>query len=142
MSTKSATENAAVFAPTPSAVTTIAVKAKPGARISVRTLKRTILLENVPVRRCRGGDELHDRLHPQRENGERPVRIAPSHHEDRAHLVAILGAERRGEEAQEGSVEAHHALPSPSPCARAIRTISDMRRASARATASPNGVMR
>ena len=37
-STKSATENAAVLAPTPSAVTRMAVSAKPRVRLSVRNV--------------------------------------------------------------------------------------------------------
>src|SRR6266581_3459696 len=61
---------------------------------------------------------------------------------DRARLLAVLGAERGGERAKKRPVEAHQALPGARPHARASLTSCVSRRASARATAVPKGVIR
>jgi hypothetical protein len=57
-------------------------------------------------------------------------------------LVAILFAEPGGVEQQQKAVQPHHVVSGDSPRRRAKWTSSDIRRISARAQASPNGVMR
>ena len=85
---------------------------------------------------------LEDGCDPQSGHRRRACRIAPASRPDGAHIVAVLRAEGRRIEPQEKVVEAHHAVPAANPRSRAILTSSVSRRASARATAAPNGVIR
>ncbi len=62
--------------------------------------------------------------------------------ERRRHLVAVLLAQRGRAEVQQQSIERHHALPATTPVVWAMRTIACSRAVSARATSSPNGVIR
>ena len=79
---------------------------------------------------------------PQRQRRERRVRVAQAVCEDGGHLLAVFGAEGGGIEMQEGAVGAHQAFPGAKPLARASFNICARRRASALATARPNGVTR
>ena len=62
--------------------------------------------------------------------------------EGRGHLVAVLLAQGGGAEPEQPAIGAHQALRTATPLAMAIRTSACSRSVSARATASPNGVMR
>jgi len=101
-----------------------------------------VLAQDVAVRAPRVYGDVHERLPPHRQRLEdaRCVTAAPG--EDGAHLVAVLGAEGCGIEAQERAIQSHHAFPGAKPLARARRTSWVSRRASARATAVPKGVIR
>ena len=87
-------------------------------------------------------DDVGDGLEPEREPGAGAGRLAAAAREERAHLAAVLVTERRGVQVQEGAVEPHHARPGAKPRARASFTSPASRRASARATSMPNGVIR
>ena len=85
---------------------------------------------------------IEDRFHPEEQDEDRIGRIATALGENGAHFVAILGAERRRISVQESPVEPHHALSTANPLSRASLTSCVSRRASARATIVPYGVMR
>ena len=73
-STKSASENAAVFAPTPRATTRMAVSAKPGVRRSDARRVAQVLPQDVPVRRERvRHDVARPRASADRSGAERPA---------------------------------------------------------------------
>jgi len=100
-----------------------------------------ILAQDVGVHRRGIAQHFHKGAHPQR--GQSPYRgVAKAAREDGAHFAGILMAEGSGVQTEQQAVEAHHALPGAKPLARAMPTRSVRRRASARATAVPNGVMR
>ncbi len=66
----------------------------------------------------------------------------PALREDCAHFFFILGAKCRRIEVQQGPIKTHQALPAANPLCLASLTSCVRRRASARATAAPNGVIR
>ena len=140
--TKSATENAAVLAPTPSAVTRMAVSAKPRARFERAGGVAQILLQDVPV----DGRCIHDDLVKQPRihsaSRARPLASRRADTEDGGHLLAVVRAERGGIQVQKQPVEPHQAFRGARPLARASASICASRRASAMATARPNGVIR
>lgn len=100
-----------------------------------------ILAQDVGVH-CRGvAEHFEERADPQR--GQCGCGGVPkAAREDGAHFTSIFMAEGSGVEMKEKPVEAHHALPGTKPLARAMLTRPVRRRASARATAVPNGVIR
>ncbi len=101
-----------------------------------------ILPENVPVHSRGIEKNLEDGCDPQNGHRRRARGVAPASRPDGAHIVAVLRAEGRRIEPQKQIVEADHAVPAANPRSRAILTSSVSRRASARATAAPNGVIR
>ena len=74
--------------------------------------------------------------------GNTPGGPAAAFGDDRAQFVAVLAAEAGGVEMQKRAVKTHQIRSGASPHARASLTICVSRRASARATANPNGVTR
>ena len=103
---------------------------------------REVLAQDVEVRARGAHDDVDQGLDPERDRGHDPDGLAPALGMDGGHLAPVLGAERGRIEMEERAVEAHQAFPGAKPLARASRTSSVSRRASARATAVPNGVIR
>src|SRR6185295_7810994 len=101
-----------------------------------------VLPQDVPVRRDGVGDHVRERRQEDPYRGKGTGELARPFAEGVAELLAILGPEERGVEAQQGAVEAHHTVSGLSPRARASRTSWESRRISARATSMPKGVRR
>ena len=101
-----------------------------------------ILAKQVGVYRERGGEQV--RRHPEPDEPARHDSGCRSQFrgEHCRHLVSVLLAERRRQQMQQPAIRAHQAGPVAKPCTRAIRTSCISRRASARATSLPKGVIR
>ena len=140
--TKSATENTAVLAPTPSAVTRTAVRVKTGVRASVRLEVLDVLPDQFEVQACRRCEHVGDCLEPDREPGGQSGCLLQPPREDGGHLAPVLAAERGRQHLQEDAIGPHHERSGDRPCLRASRTSASMRASSARTTAPPNGVIR
>ena len=101
-----------------------------------------VLFEDVAVHHCRVGEDVSDRAEPERHDAGPRLSVASAPREHGAHFFAVLVPERGGVQTQQPSVHGHQALRGTSPRARAMRTRSASRAASALATAVPSAVMR
>src|SRR3989442_676765 len=111
-------------------------------KLSVRSCRTSRCRAAAAVAADGGAGDARDPPPQQYERGEEAGRITAPPSKDGAHLFAVLGTEGGGIEAQEGAIQGDHALPDAKPLARARRTSWVSRRASARATAVPNVVIR
>src|SRR5438034_9549765 len=101
-----------------------------------------ILAKNIPVNERGIVENLEERCDPKGDDRARIGSHAPPFGEYVRHLRAVFRAKRGWIQIKKKLVKAHHVRSGAIPLARASLTICVSRRASARATANPNGVSR
>ena len=103
-------EKTALLAPMPSAMTSTAVRAKPGVRVERPPRVAQILAQDVRVHSRRVDEDVADRVEPEHRDRPDSAGAAAALDEHGAQLVTVFAPEAGGIEKQERAVESHQVI--------------------------------